>query len=231
MGLEQLPCAEAEGSGAYEHNRRNHCPKGRTGHDCSPTRTSSAIFRCCFRPIARSPPRSAKLRCSRPCARSRKPPTGLAKRRRTGGAQRRCDGRAPGPASRSRADQETPPFEPDLFASPTPADRRRLHAHEMQCGRRDSCRRHSIRRSGATWSNVGRGGCLVETARLVPANKALEIGLWVASGKIWVKGVVISGVSQHSTPSFGAARKVFASRAVGKGTPARVPQVCRGRVP
>ena len=35
----------------------------------------------------------------------------------------------------------------------------------------------------------------METARVVPANKALEIGLWVASGKIWVKGVVINGIS------------------------------------
>jgi hypothetical protein len=52
-------------------------------------------------------------------------------------------------------------------------------------------------------ANVGRGGCLVETASAVPPGKALEIGLWVASGKIWVKGVIISGVATRSAPSFG----------------------------
>jgi len=36
-------------------------------------------------------------------------------------------------------------------------------------------------------NNVSRGGCLVETASVVPSGKALEIGLWVASGKIWVE--------------------------------------------
>jgi hypothetical protein len=51
--------------------------------------------------------------------------------------------------------------------------------------------------------NVGRGGCLVETATPVPPHKALEIGLWVSSGKVWVKGVIISGVATRSTPSFG----------------------------
>jgi hypothetical protein len=52
-------------------------------------------------------------------------------------------------------------------------------------------------------ANVGRGGCLVETASAVPAGKALEIGLWLASGKIWVKGVIISGVATRSAPAFG----------------------------
>ena len=52
-------------------------------------------------------------------------------------------------------------------------------------------------------ANVSRGGCLVETASAVPAGKVLEIGLWVASGKIWVKGVIISGVVTRSAPSFG----------------------------
>src|SRR5260370_464690 len=40
-------------------------------------------------------------------------------------------------------------------------------------------------------------------SRALPAGKALEIGLWVASGKIWVKGVIISGVATSSAPSFG----------------------------
>src|SRR5258708_38913589 len=52
-------------------------------------------------------------------------------------------------------------------------------------------------------ANVSRGGCLVETAGAVHAGKALEIGLWVASGKIWVKGVIISGVGTRSAPTSG----------------------------
>lgn len=43
---------------------------------------------------------------------------------------------------------------------------------------------------------------MVETAGVVPVGKALEIGLWVASGKIWVKGVILSGVATRSA-SFG----------------------------
>jgi len=52
-------------------------------------------------------------------------------------------------------------------------------------------------------SNVSRGGCMVETASAVPTGKALEIGLWVSSGKLWVKGIIISGIATRSAPSFG----------------------------
>jgi hypothetical protein len=99
--------------------------------------------------------------------------------------------------------EETPPFEPDLFASTTPADRRRFT--RMKCNVAVEIRVEGT--YAPIWgnlSNVGRGGCLVETARAVPTNKALEIGLWVASGKIWVKGVVINGVSSGSTQASGA---------------------------
>lgn len=97
---------------------------------------------------------------------------------------------------------ETPPFEPDLFATTTGLDRRRFT--RMKC--------HvavEIRVEGTytpVWGNllnIGRGGCMVETVRGVPADKALEIGLWIASGKIWVKGVVLSGVSTRATTSPG----------------------------
>jgi hypothetical protein len=97
--------------------------------------------------------------------------------------------------------KETPPFAPDLFASPMPSDRRRFV--RMKCN--VAVEIHVEDSYTPVWGNlvnVGRGGCLVETARVVPANKALKIGLWVASGKIWVKGVVINGISR-TTPSFG----------------------------
>ncbi|MFZ3266660.1 MAG: PilZ domain-containing protein [Terriglobales bacterium] len=98
--------------------------------------------------------------------------------------------------------KETPPFEPDLFNSPSPSDRRRFE--RLKC-----CVAVEIHVEGIkepVWgnlANVSRGGCLVETAIAVPPNKALEIGLWLGSGRIWVKGVVINGVATRVTSSFG----------------------------
>jgi PilZ domain len=109
---------------------------------------------------------------------------------------------APEPLRGPEPITETPPFEPDLFASPTPADRRRFT--RMKCNVAVEIRVEDT--YAPIWGNlvnVGRGGCMVETARVVPANKALEIGLWIASGKIWVKGVVINGISTRTTPSLG----------------------------
>ena len=97
--------------------------------------------------------------------------------------------------------KETPPFELD-FAPQLESDRRRFHRIKCYVA-------VEIHVEGITepiWGNlvnVGRGGCLVETANAVPPNKALEIGLWVANGKVWVKGVIISGVVTRSSPSFG----------------------------
>ena len=65
---------------------------------------------------------------------------------------------------------------------------------------------HVEDRSAPIWgnlANVSRGGCLVETASAVPAGKELQIGLWIASGKLWVKGVILSGTATQSAPSFG----------------------------
>jgi hypothetical protein len=97
---------------------------------------------------------------------------------------------------------ETPPFEPDLFTSQNASDRRRFQ--RIKCYVAVEIHVEGIEEP--VWgnlANVGRGGCLVETASPVPAGKALEIGLWVSSGKIWVKGVIISGVATRSAPSFG----------------------------
>ena len=97
---------------------------------------------------------------------------------------------------------DTPPFEPDLFASQTESDRRRFQ--RIKCYVAVEIHVEGVEEP--VWgnlANVSRGGCLVETAGAVPAGKALEIGLWVASGKIWVKGVIISGVATRSAPTFG----------------------------
>jgi hypothetical protein len=96
---------------------------------------------------------------------------------------------------------ETPPFEPDLFASELESDRRRFH--RIKCYVAVEIHIEGV--DAPVWgnlANVGRGGCLVETSSPVPSGKVLEIGLWVSSGKIWVKGVIISGVATRSA-SFG----------------------------
>ena len=52
-------------------------------------------------------------------------------------------------------------------------------------------------------SNTGLGGCQVETASQVSGGAKVEIGLWVASGKIWVKGFALNGVVTRSAPAAG----------------------------
>ena len=52
-------------------------------------------------------------------------------------------------------------------------------------------------------SNTSLGGCQVETAAHVSGGAKVEIGLWVASGKIWVKGLALNGVVIRSAPSVG----------------------------
>ena len=99
--------------------------------------------------------------------------------------------------------ERTPPFEPDLFAPHSEADGRRRF-QRIKCY--VAVEIHIEGEQQPVWgnlSNISRGGCLVETPSAVPAGKALEIGLWLASGKIWVKGVIISGVATSSAPSYG----------------------------
>jgi hypothetical protein len=110
---------------------------------------------------------------------------------------------------------ETPPFEPDLFRSQLESDRRRFQ--RMKCYVAVEIHIEGV--EVPVWgnlANVSRGGCLVETASAVPAGKALEIGLWVASGKIWVKGVILSGVATRSAPAFGVRVKFSEAELSGK---------------
>lgn len=96
----------------------------------------------------------------------------------------------------------TPPFEPDLFTPTQGADRRRHH--RIKCYVAVEIHVDGVKEPiWGNLSNVGRGGCMVETATIVPAGKALEIGLWVSSGKLWVKGVIISGIASPSSSAFG----------------------------
>jgi len=95
-----------------------------------------------------------------------------------------------------------PPFEPDLYSPNWGSDRRRhprikcFVAVELRVDDADT----------PIWGNLSNtsvGGCLVETANLVKPGAKVEIGLWVANGKIWVKGFALSGVVTRSGPSSG----------------------------
>jgi PilZ domain len=108
----------------------------------------------------------------------------------------------PGVLAHPQPIEETPPFEPDLFTPQTGQDRR--HFARIKCF--VAIELHIEGMEAPVWgnlSNVSRGGCFVETAAPIPPGKKVGIGLWVASGKIWVKGVILNGVVTRSAPSFG----------------------------
>jgi PilZ domain len=96
----------------------------------------------------------------------------------------------------------TPPFEPDIFTPSWGQDRRRFPrlkcfvAVELKVG--DS--------AVPIWGNLANtsiGGCFVETATPVATGSNVEIGLWLANGKIWIKGIILTGIVTRSSPSFG----------------------------
>jgi hypothetical protein len=95
-----------------------------------------------------------------------------------------------------------PPFEPDIFSSNWAQDRRRhprikcFVAVELRVNGADA----------PIWgnlSNTALGGCQVETAVPISGGAKVEIGLWLASGKIWVKGFALNGVVTRSAPAAG----------------------------
>jgi hypothetical protein len=102
----------------------------------------------------------------------------------------------------SRTAGATPPFEPDIFGANWGDDRRR-HPR-VKCFVAVELRVNSA--EAPIWgnlSNTSRGGCQVETAAPIAGGARVEIGLWVASGKIWVKGVALNGVVTRTMPGGG----------------------------
>jgi PilZ domain-containing protein len=96
----------------------------------------------------------------------------------------------------------TPPFEPDIFTPSWGEDRRRYPrikcfvAVELKVDGSDV----------PIWgnlSNTSMGGCYVETVTPVKSGADVQIGLWVSSGKIWVKGLILNGIVIKSNPCFG----------------------------
>jgi hypothetical protein len=98
--------------------------------------------------------------------------------------------------------EDTPPFEPDIFTPSWGQDRRRYPrikcfvAVELKVDGSDV----------PVWgnlSNTSMGGCYIETVSPIKSGAELQIGLWVANGKIWVKGLILNGIVIKSNPAFG----------------------------
>ena len=97
---------------------------------------------------------------------------------------------------------DTPPFEPDIFSPGWGEDRRR-HPR-IKCFVAVELRVEG--ESAPVWGNLSNtsvGGCLVETATPIKSGANVDIGLWLANGKIWIKGFALSGIVTRSGPSTG----------------------------
>jgi len=113
----------------------------------------------------------------------------------------------PSPQPVPTAASATPPFEPDIF-SPNPGQDRRSHPR-IRCF--VAVELHVNESGPPVWgnlSNTSLGGCQVETAAHIPTGAKVEIGLWVATGKIWVKGIALNGVVTGN-PQAGGVRVRF----------------------
>jgi len=125
-------------------------------------------------------------------------------------SQPKADAAAPGSAAAAMPVEapvpvtasSTPPFEPDIFTPSWGEDRRRFPrikcfvAVELKVDGSET----------PIWgnlSNTSMGGCYVETVTPVKSGADVQIGLWVSSGKIWVKGLILNGIVIKSNPCFG----------------------------
>ncbi len=96
-----------------------------------------------------------------------------------------------------------PPFAPDLFSPTHGMDRRRFP--RMKCFVAVELRtEESATPIWGTLSNISPGGCFVEAPTLFGPGIKLDIGLWIANGKLWVKGLVLNGVVTSFNPSSGS---------------------------
>src|SRR6516225_9513016 len=109
---------------------------------------------------------------------------------------------APVPAPLPVTASATPPFSPDIFTPSWGQDRRRYPrikcfvAVELKVDGSET----------PIWgnlSNTSMGGCYVETVTPVKSGSDVQIGLWVANGKIWIKGFILNGIVIKSNPCFG----------------------------
>lgn len=95
-----------------------------------------------------------------------------------------------------------PPFNPKFF-TPARGDERRISSRIKCCIAVEMRLAASGTPVWGNLANTSSGGCFVETAFPLPAEAPVEIGLWISSGQIWVKGIVLSGFVTRSSPSLG----------------------------
>jgi hypothetical protein len=106
------------------------------------------------------------------------------------------------PAPTPIVPSDTPPFEPDIFTPSWGDDRRRYP--RIKCFVAVELKLEGS--ETPIWgnlSNTSMGGCYVETVTPVKSGADVQIGLWVSSGKIWVKGLILNGIVIKSNPCFG----------------------------
>jgi hypothetical protein len=97
---------------------------------------------------------------------------------------------------------DTPPFEPNAFNPSWVDDRRRFP--RIKCFVAVELKvEGSETPIWGNLSNTSMGGCYVETVTPVKSGADVQVGLWVANGKIWVKGFVLNGIVIKSNPCFG----------------------------
>lgn len=105
-------------------------------------------------------------------------------------------------SSNSTETETAPPFEPDIFTPSWGQDRRDYP--RLKCFVAVELRpQGSEKPVWGNLSNTSLGGCLVESTAVLEPGAKIEIGLWVANGTLWVKGVVVNGVVTGGNPSSG----------------------------
>ncbi|MCU1297777.1 MAG: hypothetical protein JWO91_2055 [Acidobacteriaceae bacterium] len=115
----------------------------------------------------------------------------------------------------------TPPFAPDelssFWLSSAAQDRRRYP--RMKCFVAVEMRLEGS--ESPLWGNLAdtsMGGCFIETPAPVENGVALRIGLWLANGQLWVKGMVLNGIVTRSSPCFGVRVKFTGLDSTERGT-------------
>jgi hypothetical protein len=106
------------------------------------------------------------------------------------------------PPTPTTSSTTAPPFELDMFTPSVGQDRRRYP--RFKCFTVVELRVNGS--PAPVWGNLANtslGGCLVETPAIMEAGSKIEIGLWVTSGQVWVKGLVLNGIVTRANPSSG----------------------------
>jgi hypothetical protein len=108
---------------------------------------------------------------------------------------------------------EIPPFEPSTYVPSWVDDRRQFPRIKCYVA-------VELKVDGSEtpiWGNLANtsmGGCYVETVTPVKSGSDVQIGLWMANGKVWIKGLILNGIVIKSNPCFGVRVKFDVDSAV-----------------